>query len=131
MPRLQCLSLRASLRSRGSLYHRSFVTCMAAWRELQHVDLQDFAFHSFVDLRHILMSLPKLRSLSFSGRRLIHASSTLMASSRVDSVRTPRLRFLSLSTGDSAFLSLFLGWLTSTSICSKIRALELFLRLGP
>lgn len=130
MPHLQCLSLRANLRSRGSLYHRSFVTCMAAWRELQHLDLQDFVVYSFVDLRHILMSLPKLRSLSLSGRRLIHASSTLMASPRVDSVRAPRLRFLSLSTGDFVFLSLFLGCLTSTSICSEVRALELFLGFG-
>ena len=126
-PLLQCVTLRGNPSSLGSLYHRSFITCMAAWRELRHLDLQDFTFHSITDLCRILVSLPKLSGLTLSSKRLIRASSTPGAAPRVNYVRVPSLRFLSISTLDSAFLSLFLGWLTSTTICSEVRGLELLL----
>ncbi|KZT70663.1 hypothetical protein DAEQUDRAFT_181745 [Daedalea quercina L-15889] len=122
MPNLQ------HLRFYGCLYppyHSSFVESMGRFIELVHLSLITFKFRSFVDLRRIICSLPKLCELELSGGELSSASASVDVASPLARDYWPRLRILSLESLDLNLWAPLSSWVASTNVCKCLTALNL------
>ena len=127
MPHLRCLTLQTCL---SPPYHPSFIACMSAFKELQHLSLREFVLSSFADLRRLILALPSLRHLNLFLGWLVPGAGTptIYNSSGNAKVTVPRLSTLAIEGVGQRLMYGLIEWLASTSICLHLD--ELLLSIG-
>ena len=123
LPHLQCLSLH------DCWYlpcHPGFVTCIAAWRELSHLQL--YRCHlSLEDFRRVVLALPNLRDLLISGNLFVSTGARVHAGTAVvGHVAAPRLRSLAVEVSVREAAGAVLEWLAASRVCCQMEMLYLW-----
>ena len=123
LPHLQCLSFDRGLRPP---YHSSFFTCIAAWREVRHLELSGCRL-SVADFRRIVLALPNLRHLHIPNISLVSTGARVHAGTAVAAcVAAPRLRSLAVMVLDRGATQAILEWLAASRVCCQMEVLDLW-----
>ena len=122
LPNLQCLGFYNSL---YPPYHSTFISLLPRFSEVAHLTLYHFEVCSFMDLRHIVCSFPKLRVLELMNGNLVSTQSPMSITGALHAEKTFRINSLTLRDLESPLLSYFANWLLVTNVCSGVTELAL------
>ena len=123
LPNLQCLGFYDSL---YPPYHSSFISLLPTFSGVIHLTLYRFEVCSFMDLRHIVCSFPKLRVLELmNGNVTSTRSSANITTARGKEIKSRRIGKLTLRDLESPLLSQLANWLLVTNACAGVTELAL------
>ena len=117
LPNLQCIGFFNCL---FPPYNASFVSLMSRFTEVVHLVLHRFEVCSFVDLRRIICSFPKLRELHLGHGSLTCAGSPFSVPNLFSRPVDPRIVKLTLTFLDLNLLPPLASWISWTDVCKEV-----------